>query len=129
MDFTKTINDLNGNALRVGGSQEALIAGIQKAMGLLDLSGQASLQACLMEATGAAMSMGAACADALIAPLPGEDNLPLGERSKRLKLAMSLLGDEANILPADREMIKECVTKYFKGALIPARIAEFLEGN
>ena len=128
-DFSQPVLDLRGAPIRSGASAEALMAGIGKAMGQVSPEAAAILQQCLQESTGAELTVGAACGDALIAPLSGDEAMPLGERSRRLALALRVIGGEAEISPDERDMIKDCVTRYFTGALIPARIAEFLEAG
>jgi hypothetical protein len=129
-DFSSAILDLRSNPVRAGDTRENMLLGIGRAIESLNAEAAETLRNCLAEAVGQPITLGEACADALIAPLPGEDALPLGERSRRLALAMKIVsGGEIEIATEDRDMIKDCVTRYFKGSLIPARVEQLLEAE
>jgi hypothetical protein len=126
VDFSTPILDLRGQPVRVGGTIDTLLAGLHAATPKLDEAARAVIQQAINEALAKPLTLGDAVADALIAPLP--DEAPeLGERVRRMKLATSVVdGGEVEIDTDQRDKINRCVTAYFTGALVPARVAEAL---
>lgn len=126
VDFSAPILDLRGQELRCGGSRETLITALVSAAAQLDEGSRAIIQKAIDDAAGKPLTLGDAVADALVSPLPNEAP-ELGERVRRMKLATRLIdGGEQDIDGEDRDRINRCVTAYFTGALIPARVSEAL---
>lgn len=132
-NFHQVIADLRGKPVRVNLSAETLLRALDSALRKLDPAQAEIVQKEVMAAAGEPLTMKDACADALTGALPGDENLALGERSKRMALAMKIYsafpGDATEITSDERDVIKQCVNKYFKGVLVPASVAQMLDGE
>ncbi|QUT04851.1 hypothetical protein KFK14_17725 [Sphingobium phenoxybenzoativorans] len=129
-DFSSAINDLRNSGIRVGVTVEAVLTALNEIADDIGETAGALIQTKMDETFGKTLTFGAACADALIAPQNGEEKQSIGERSKRLALAMKIVdGGEIEISPDDRDLIKTAVNAHFRGALVPGRIDRFLEAE
>lgn len=128
IDFSTQLKGIRGEIIPRGASVEAIMRALDKALPQIGEDAAAIIRACLGEVTGAPVTLGDICGDALIAPLPNEDELPLGIRVRRMELACrAIQGGFVEISPDERDMMKDCVNRYFKGSLIPAQAANLLE--
>lgn len=129
-NFDTELNGIRGEIIPRGTTLATIIAGLEKAQGILGEDAARVIRECMNEATGAAVSYADVCGDALVAPLPGEDELPMGLRSRRYALAVRIIaGGAIDLAPEDRDMIKDCVNRHIKGSLIPPQIERFMEGD
>lgn len=129
-DFSTLILGLSGKPLRTQVTIERFAEAVEKAVSVLDPAPRAAVEKAIAEALGEPLTLGMACADALVQPVKDENSVPVGEARKRLALALKIGGGGIHeIEPAERELMKERVGRYFVGALILGRVDQLLEGE
>jgi hypothetical protein len=129
-DFSSAILGLNGKPVRPQTTIERFAEAVEKAVSVLEPAARAAVEKAIAEALGEPLTLGMACADALVQPVKDEGPVPVGDARKRLALALKIgAGGKHEIEPADRDLMKERVSRYFVGALIPGRVDQLLEAE
>lgn len=125
-DFSANILELDGTPARAPLDPKRILLAISRLPA--DLVSQVYAE---LEAEGATpTTFRAAACDAIMAPLEGDDKVAIEVKLRRFKLATRIAEGAAVELTLDEaKEIKDRVNKRYPGALIPARVAEFLEGN
>lgn len=125
-DFSQLVVDLKGNALRRQLTPERVMQALAGLAPEVLIEVEKALNAASMQpATYASV----AC-DALMAGLEGDARDTLEAKRKRLQLALRLDAGGDQVIGIDEaKEIKDRVNKAFTAALVPARVAEFLEGD
>lgn len=126
-DFSTPVLDLDNQPILPGATME----GLQKALGIAfdyipeDKREEARDKA--QAALNAPLTFADVCSEALTKPSQGDQPLGDGVATSRLMLAIRLKSGEAEITTAERDTLKERVSKFYLGAIVPGRVAMFLE--
>lgn len=125
-DFSANILDLDGTPTRAPLDAKRILAAVSRLPA--ELVNQVYVE---LETEGAkSITFQSVACDALMAALDGDDKGAIEQKIRRFKLALRLVDGGPQELTLDEaKEIKERVNKAFPGALVPARVAAFLEGD
>ena len=125
-DFSSKLLDLKCKPVRPAASMERMAQALASLPHDVLIQVQAALDAAGLEE----LTYASAAADALTQPLSGDDGLSMGAKLKHMRLALRLMdGGEIEVTPEERELLKERVNRRYPGALVPARMYDFLEAE
>ncbi len=125
-NFSEEIRGLCGESLRGG----MTLARAAEVLDTLPVDIKTVVHDALAAASLKPMTFAAVACDSLIGAFDGDDKAPVETKIRRMKLAQRLVdGGDLELTIDEAKEIKDRVNKLFVGALVPARMAEFLEGN
>lgn len=129
-NFSAQVLDLTNRAVPTGATVEGLTKALDLALAKVPADQQESLTAAIKSIFGEPLTLGAAGSMALTSPIQSEGALPAGEALKRMALALKIhAGGEVEITTAERDLIKERISKYYLGAIVPGRCEMLLEAE
>lgn len=127
-NFSDFILDLKGKPVPQGVNTQTMQAALDVALAKIPAEEVENVQKAIGAILGEPLTFGQAIAHALTEP-SGNAPLPPGESSKRLALALRIVnGGEVTITPDERDTMKRCVQEGYRGAIVPGRTIDMLEG-
>ena len=127
-DFSGIVLDLYGKPVQQGVNTQSLQAALDVALAHVPAEKHEDVKKAIGIILGEPLTYGAVLAHALTEP-SGNEPLPPGEAPKRVALAMRIVnGGEVVITPDERDKMKQCVQAAYRGAIVPGRAVDMLEG-
>lgn len=126
-DFSAPILDLDNKPILPGATME----GLQKALGIafdgVPEDKREDVRKAAEAVLNAPLTLGDVCSEALTKPSQGDAPLGDGIATSRLMLALKVKSGEVEITTVERDLLKERVSRFYLGAIVPGRVAMLLE--